>query len=119
MKPADVALDMRREIERNAVRLRNGIRYAVGSEWAPVSPTPKDTVWAQGKAELWRYRSESVRFAPPVLLFIGLVSRSWILDLHPSNSFVARLRDAGFDVYVLDWGVPDASDAANTVETYV
>jgi polyhydroxyalkanoate synthase len=119
VKPAEVAAGVRGEIERNAVRVRNGIRYAAGSEWTPVSPTPKDTVWSQGKAELWRYRSDRVRFAPPVLLFIGLVSRSWVLDLHPSNSLVARLRDEGFDVYVLDWGVPDAADAANTFETYV
>ena len=119
MNPTEVTLGIGRELERNAVRVRNGIRYALGSEWAPVSPTPKDTVWTQGKAQLWRYRSDNVSFAPPVLLFIGLVSRSWILDLHPSNSLVARLRDAGFDVYVLDWGVPDAADAANTLETYV
>jgi len=51
-------------------------------------------------------------------MFIGLVSRSYILDLHRSNSVARRLRDAGLDVYVLDWGTPGPADAHNALEAY-
>lgn len=115
----EVASRLRREVERTAVRARNGLRYATGTEWAPVSPTPRDGVWRQGPATLWRYRNEHVTVGPPLLLFIGLVSRSWILDLHEDASLVAALCEAGFDVYVLDWGEPGPEDATNTLETYV
>ena len=108
-----------RESERTAIRARNGLRYATGTEWAPVRPTPSDVVWSQSTATLHRYRSGQVRFREPVVLFIGLVSRSYILDLHRSNSVIRRLRDAGFDVYLLDWGTPGPADAQNTLETYV
>lgn len=106
------------ETERNTVRVRHGIEYLAGSEWAPVRPTPSEVVWSQGPAQLLRPRSDQIRFAEPVVLFIGLVSRSYILDLHRDRSLVAHLLGAGLDVYVLDWGVPRAADAQNTLETY-
>ncbi len=116
----DILSGVRREVERNAIRARNGIKYVAGAEWAPIGPTPSDTVWHEGKVHLRRYRRETpARLHPPVLLFLGLVSRSYIFDLWQGNSYVQRLMDAGFDAFVLDWDVPDAQDAANTMETYV
>jgi len=47
------------------------------------------------------------------------VNRSYVLDLLPGNSFVEQLRDAGFDVFMLDWGVADEHDAGHTLEDYV
>jgi polyhydroxyalkanoate synthase len=108
-----------REVQRTAVRARNGLKYATGSEWAPVSPTPRDRIWSQGPAALYRYRNDRVTLGPPVLMFIGLVSRAHIFDLHEDNSVARRLGEAGFDVYVLDWGEPGPQDATNTLETYV
>jgi polyhydroxyalkanoate synthase len=120
LAPATDALHwLRKEVERNSVRARNGIKYVAGSDWAQPGPTPKDTVWRQGKVELWRYQNSHIRFREPILLFLGLVSSSSIFDLHQKASVVQRLRDAGFDVYVLDWGTPDAGDAGRTIETYV
>ena len=116
----DVLSGVLREVERNATRARNGIKLASGAEWAPLGPTPSDTVWEQGKVHVRRYRRETpAPLGPPVLLFLGLVSRSYVFDLWKGNSYVQRLMDAGFDVFVLDWGVPDEQDAGNTMETYV
>ena len=113
-----LAARLLRETERNAIRARNGLKYVTGTEWAPVRPTASDVVWRQGTAELRRYRSDAVRFAEPVVMFIGLVSTSYILDLHRSNSVARHLLDAGFDVYLLDWGTAGPADAQNTLETY-
>lgn len=110
---------IRREIERNAVRARNGIRYVAGTDWSQPNPTPREAVWRQGNATLWHYTGARVAFLPPVLMMIGLVSRSAIFDLHEKASLVRALQAAGLDVFVLDWGVPDAGDAANTLETYL
>jgi poly[(R)-3-hydroxyalkanoate] polymerase subunit PhaC len=107
-----------RETERSAIRARNGIRYLAGNEWAPLRPTPSEVVWRQGTAELRRYRNPGVRYREPVVMFIGLVSRSYILDLHRQNSLTRALVDAGLDVYLLDWGQPAPADAVNTLETY-
>ena len=110
---------VRSEVERAASRARNGIKLATGTGRPGVGLTPKDVIWRHGRAELWHYRTGDVRYRPPLLIVFSLVSRSYILDLTPGNSFIEHLLTAGFDVYLLDWGVPDERDAANRLEDYV
>jgi polyhydroxyalkanoate synthase len=110
---------IRREAERNALRARNGIKVATGLDQVPVGATPKDVVWTEDRCSLFRYRSENVRYSPPLFICFSLISRSYILDLHPGNSFVEHLRDAGLDVFLLDFGVADERDSQNTLEDYV
>ena len=49
---------------------------------------------------------------------MSLVSKPYVLDLRPGNSFVEALLSRGFDVYMLDWGIPDATESENSFETY-
>jgi polyhydroxyalkanoate synthase subunit PhaC len=120
-----VVLDrVRRDVERNALRARNGIKLVAGVDRPGVGVTPKDVVWRRGRSQLWHYRNDpdvhgGVRYSPPLLLVFSLISRSYILDLTPGNSFVEQLLKAGFDVYLLDWGEPDERDAQNGLEDYV
>ena len=76
-------------------------------------------MWRSGRTELWRYRSDRVSVSPPLLIVYSLFNRSYILDLQPGNSFVEHLLNAGFDVYMLDWGIPDERDARNTLDDYI
>jgi polyhydroxyalkanoate synthase len=115
---------VRRDVERNALRARNGIKLVAGVDRPGVGCTPKDVVWQRGRSQLWHYRNDpdghgGVRYSPPLLLVFSLISRSYILDLTPGNSFVEHLLQAGFDVYLLDWGEPDERDAQNGLEDYV
>jgi len=117
--PGDLLARVRRDVGRNLARARNGVKHVAGIDRPKVGMTPKETVWRRDKAELWRYDSDVVSTATPVLIVMSLISRSYILDLYPGMSFVAALRDAGFDVYLLDWGIPDERDAGNGLSTYV
>src|SRR3954453_7150344 len=108
-----------RDLERSALRARNGLRYVRGSHRPALGATPKDVVWQRDKAQLWRSRGGRVRHAQPLLIVSSLVSRSYILDLLPGSSAVEFLRDRGFDVFLLDWGEPDELDADNGLATYV
>jgi polyhydroxyalkanoate synthase subunit PhaC len=119
--PADMLGRIRRDVERNALRARNGIKYVGGLDRPQVGQSAKDVVWARDKAQLWHYHRTGVPvgYTPPVLIVMSLVSRSYILDLAPDNSFIKELQKGGLDVYLLDWGVPDEADAENTLETYV
>ncbi|MEY4373648.1 MAG: hypothetical protein RL219_2417 [Actinomycetota bacterium] len=109
---------LRRNVERNVLRARNGLKHVSGVGRPEVGVSPRDLVWERGKVCLYRYRSASRVFSPPVLLVMSLVSKPYVLDLRPNNSFVEALVRRGHDVYMLDWGTPDASDARNTIETY-
>jgi polyhydroxyalkanoate synthase subunit PhaC len=115
---SDALATIRREIERNALRARNGLKYLVGGRFVRTGATPRDLVWRRGKTELWRYRSDHVSRRPPIVLYVGLVGRSYAFDLYPGNSFVEKLQREGFDVFLIDWGVPDEAEAGNTLATY-
>jgi len=116
--PADLVGRVRQDVERNLLRTRNGLKYVAGVDRPQVGLTPKDVVWSRDKAKLHRYRNDDVRFAPPLVIVHSLVSKSYILDLYPGNSFIEQMRDAGLDVFLLDWGTPDEREAENTLETY-
>ena len=119
LSPADLLSQVNRDVERSYLRARNGLRYVRGRVRPKLGTTPKDIVWQRDKAQLWRYRSQPARFAQPLLIVTSLVSRSYILDLLPGSSAVEFLRDSGFDVFMLDWGIPDQLDADNSLATYV
>ena len=107
---------IRKEVERNSLRARNGIKMVAGVGKPRSGPRPG---WvAQRRARLYRYRNDDVRYRPPLLIVFSLVSKAYILDLSPGNSFIEHLLGAGLDVYLLDWGVPDERDARNNLEYY-
>jgi polyhydroxyalkanoate synthase len=113
---------LRKEVERGALRARNGVKWAAGSEFAPPHPTASDVVWRDGagKAHVRHYRRDTPpKFATPVVAFLGLVGQSYVFDLYKGGSIVEMLMDWGFDVYVMDWGVADELDSENTLETYL
>lgn len=74
---------------------------------APLMATPSAVVWRQGRATLSRFAGGGL--APrgeAVLVVHSVVTRPWILDLLRGRSLVEGLVEAGYDVYLLDWGDP-------------
>ena len=101
-------------------------KYATGAhlllEADPVETgrTPKEVVWTKNKARLYRYEPEKGKRHPvPVLLVYALILRPYVLDLIPGNSLIEYLVGEGFDVYMLDWGVPGDEDKDLSFEHYV
>lgn len=110
---------LRRDVERNLFRARNGIKFATGIGRPETGLTPRKEVWSRGKAVMWRYESDRRTRRTPILIVFSVLGRSYVLDLQPGSSFIGQLLDAGLDVYMIDFGVPDGVDAANTLETYI
>jgi polyhydroxyalkanoate synthase len=118
--PTDILERINNDVERSFLRARNGLRYVRGTHRPKLGVTPKDVIWQRDKAQLWRYRRDTPpRYVQPLVIVTSLVSRSYILDLLPGSSSVEFLRDQGFDVFMIDWGIPDELEAGNTFETYV
>ena len=86
---------------------------------AVVGPTPRDVVWTHRETTLYRYRSSKRRYGVPLLLVFALINRPEIFDLRPGGSLIEFLLGEGFDVFLLDWGVPDEEDADMGLEDYV
>lgn len=85
--------------------------------------TPREVVWTNNKARLYRYQgapgADATRRAVPLLLVYGFVLKPYVLDLVPGNSLVEYLVGQGFDVYLLDFGVSGHEDAGLSLEDLV
>ncbi|MFD1642901.1 class III poly(R)-hydroxyalkanoic acid synthase subunit PhaC [Halohasta litorea] len=90
-----------------------------------VGLTPNEVVYEENKLELLHYTPEMAGIDPetrqdvPILIVYALINKPYILDLQPDRSVVRRLLEAGFDVYLIDWGEPSRLDASLTLEDYV
>jgi polyhydroxyalkanoate synthase len=101
-------------------RLLNAPRLGAIALGTQTGTTPHDVVFQRGTMRLLRYRRATpARHAEPLLLCYALINRPYILDLQPDKSVVAQYLDRGFDVYLIDWGVPSPEDRRLTLETYV
>ena len=83
-----------------------------------IGATPKEPIWTYRRTTLYRYRSAKRRYPVPVLLVFALINRPDIFDLRPGNSFVEFLLNEGYDVFLVDWGVPDAADSDLGLDSY-
>ena len=82
--------------------------------------TLRDPVHQEDKLVLYRYRPRAAELHPvPLLIVYALVNRPYMMDLQEDRSMIRGLLDAGLDVYLIDWGYPDAGDRHLTLTDYV
>ena len=85
-----------------------------------VGTSAHDVVLREGAHALLHYhRATPATQAEPVLLCYALVNRPYILDLQADRSVAQQYLRRGFEVYLIDWGVPSDADRARTLEDYV
>ncbi len=108
------------QVDRNRKRIQKGLDILLAREEPPVGVTPKDVIYSRGTLRLYHYRPicDEV-YRVPVVFVMSLVSKPWILDLTFGQSFVQHLLAQGFDVFMLDWGVPRPEDKRLRFEDYV
>src|SRR3954454_20534267 len=107
------------QVARTPVAATEFLNILLTTEDAAVGTTPKDVVWTHRKTTLYRYRSTQRTQPIPVLLVFALINRPDIFDLSRGRSFVEFLLDEGYDVFLVDWGVPDEEDADTGLEYFV
>jgi len=120
--------------DRAVLRFVNGLQMVMDGGMTAVGDTPKDRVLKDGKLEVLRYRprdpeeveigTETLTVGPgtlpvPVLLVPPLMVRPFVYDLRAEHSMVRSLRRAGYDVFLVDFGVPDREDAGVRLDDYV
>ena len=106
---------------RAQLRFVNGLSLLLTDEFQKVAPTPSKKVLEHPRGTtLHRYeRATPPRKKTPVLLVPPLMVRPYIYDLRKGASFAQTLLDAGLDVYLVDFGVPDEDDRAVRLDDYV
>ncbi len=82
--------------------------------------TPSEVVYREDRMRLLHYPADAPpKFKTPLVFVFALVNRPYILDLLPGKSVVEHFVKAGFDTYLVDWGVPSHADRFNTLRDYI
>ena len=116
-RPGAVPTEVEDTLEKYAGGIRTMFEGAGGTR---TGQTTREVVWTKNKAKLYRYEpSAEKRYPVPILMVYALINRPYVLDLLPGNSFVEYLTGQGFDVYLLDWGVPGDEDKDLSFDDYV
>ena len=104
----------------NLKKYARGMQIILDGAQAATGQTPKEVIWTKNKAKLYHYEPTiEKRFPIPILIIYALINRPYVMDLMPGNSLVEYLVNQGFDVYMLDWGVPGDEDQDLTFDNYV
>jgi len=77
-----------------------------------IASTPKDTIFRDGTASLYRFRPKGDADALniPFLMVPSMINRWYVLDLRPGASMAEAMVEANIDTYLLDWGIPNDED---------
>lgn len=103
-------------------RYIEGVKAIVDSYNIPVGLTPRKKIWQLNKAKLYYYESTkppAERYPIPLFLVYALINKPFIFDLAPGRSFIEYMMDEGFNIYLLDWGVPGQEDQNILFDDYV
>ncbi|MBL7912806.1 MAG: class III poly(R)-hydroxyalkanoic acid synthase subunit PhaC [Bacteroidia bacterium] len=85
-----------------------------------IATSPKTAVYNEDKLTLYRYnRDTDPTFKTPILIVYALVNTYKMLDIQPDRSYIKNLLNAGFDVYLIDWGYPTKGDRYLSMDDYV
>jgi polyhydroxyalkanoate synthase len=121
-------------LDRTVVGAVNAAIMVVDGARGQMGNAPKDVVFSHGKLQVARlhprreeyyalgtdtHRMARGRFPVPVLLIPPLMARPYVCDLRPDHSLARTLRDRGFDVFILDFGVPEPGDERLRLDDYV
>ncbi len=108
------------QVQKSRQRVEKGIDILLGRGVPPVGVTPKDVIYSRGTLRLYHYRplTDEV-YRIPVVFIMSLVSKPWILDLTFGQSFIQYMLQQGFDVFMVDWGIPRPEDKGLKLEDYV
>lgn len=105
-------------VQQMARDMTDGLKAYRASSHVAQRPARK-VVWEKGSSRLLQATPRANKNAVPVLLVPSLINRADIMDLDVRHSFAAYLGEAGFDVYLLDWGAPGTDEKTFTIDDYI
>ncbi len=115
---ASIAARIRAEVDRALQRGIKGLEY-MSSGGPALGQTPRDLIVQRGTYALYHYRPlVDEIYRVPLLLVMAVTNRGYILDLAPGQSLVEYLLKQGYDVFVIDWNPPRASEKNLRLEDY-
>ncbi|OIK14849.1 alpha/beta fold hydrolase [Bacillus sp. MUM 13] len=81
--------------------------------------TTRMAIWKKNKATLWYYMPKEKKYKVPIFLIYSLVNEPILLDLAPGYSLIEAFVNQGFEVYLMDFGIPGYEDSDLGLDQYI
>lgn len=85
----------------------------------PSDLTPRQAIWKKNKTTLWYYPAKEKTYSIPLFLVYSIVNQPFMLDFAPGSSLIESYTNEGYDVYLIDFGVPGYEDKDFTMTDYI
>lgn len=114
-------MSWRRRIQRLSLGARNALEIARFGRLTEPYRAPYEVVSKSEVSELRRYASTREPSVGPLLLVPPLMVTSEVYDIAPDISAVAALVEAGVDVWLCDFGIPEEAEGGmqRTLDSHV
>lgn len=122
MSPINITPEsLREELAEFSRKLTTGVENLQNAGDIDAGVTAREVIYQEDKLTLYRYHNESNTAVSPVPLLIvyALVNRPYMADIQEDRSTIRNLMASGQDVYLIDWGYPDGTDAWLTLNDYI
>ncbi len=108
------------EVARYSQKLTAGADVLRKVENFDYGVTEKEVIYREDKVVLYRFKGDRAPTSKtPTLIVYALVNRPFMTDLQADRSLVRNLLSLGEDVYLIDWGYPDAADRYLSLDDYI
>lgn len=109
-----------KEFQEFGNKLGQGMKNLTELGEIPVGASEYEVVYREDKLALHHY-TPLVKNPNkvPLLIVYALVNRPYMADLQKGRSMIEGLLKNGQDVYMIDWGYPDAADRYLTLDDYI
>ncbi|MEW6278868.1 MAG: hypothetical protein AB1758_09615, partial [Candidatus Eremiobacterota bacterium] len=110
----------RQRLDRALEGVRRAFHVLTDPGHVRVNETPRRQILGVGKLRVLRYLRQTPPAHPvPLLLVPPFLVKPYIFDLHPGRSLAAFWLERGFDVFLVDFGIPDETDLHVRFDDYV
>ncbi len=105
-------------VDKTIQRTVKGVQFLRAGK-ADVGQTPKDLIYDRGTLKLYHYHpTQDEIYRVPIILVMATTNRGYLFDLIPGQSLVEFLLNQGYDVFMIDWDTPSASERSLGLKDY-
>ncbi len=110
---------VRKEANRTLLRINYGMDWLMKEPPDVVGQSPVDLIYDYEDMKVYRYKRDTpAKHEVPIVLIPPLGVMPYVYDLLPGHSMVERFLRSGYEIYSLDFGIPEFGEKFN-FEHYV
>ena len=118
--PKNLESIIEEQAQKTLLRVINGLELVVKKDICPPLMNRRKLLYQEKYVTLYHYLPVQEKvFDVPIVLVPPLMTTTDIFDLTSEHSFANALLEAGYNVYLIDFGKPDRDDSHLRIDDYI